>query len=200
MPRTVFSYDRHALGLTWVLDEPMQRASHALADGGRVWLVDPVEAGGVLDRVAELGEPAGVIQLLDRHDRDCAALAERLGVPHLRVPRSLPATPFEVLPVVSFRAWREVALWWPQREALVVADAVATGPMYAPPGRVAGVHVFLRLHPPGALRGRSPRHLLVGHGEAVHGARAEAALREAYDRSRRDLPRIVARLPRVMRG
>jgi hypothetical protein len=200
MPRTVLSYDRHALGLTWVLDEPMQRASHALADDGRVWLVDPVEAGEALDRVARLGEPAGVIQLLDRHGRDCAALARRLGVPHLRVPRSLPATPFEVLPVVSVRGWREVALWWPAREALVVADAVATGPMYAPPGQVAGVHVFLRPRPPGSLRDRSPRHLLVGHGEAVHGPRAQAALREAYARSRRDLPLIVARLPRVMRG
>jgi hypothetical protein len=32
----------HELGLSWVLDEALERTSHALVDGGRVWLVDPV--------------------------------------------------------------------------------------------------------------------------------------------------------------
>jgi hypothetical protein len=31
----------HELGLSWVVEEPLERASHALvADGGRVWLID----------------------------------------------------------------------------------------------------------------------------------------------------------------
>ena len=39
--------------------------------------------------------------LLDRHERDAAAIAERLGVPHHRLPSSLPGTPFEVVTVVD---------------------------------------------------------------------------------------------------
>ena len=32
----------HDLGISWVMDEPMERGSHAIVAGGRVWLVDPV--------------------------------------------------------------------------------------------------------------------------------------------------------------
>ena len=73
--------ETHDLGLTWVIDEPFARASHALADDGRVWIVDPVDDAEALDAVAGLGEPVAVLQLLDRHNRDCAAVASRLGVP-----------------------------------------------------------------------------------------------------------------------
>ena len=65
----------------------MARSAHALRDGDRVWLVDPYEDAEALERAAALGAPAGVLQLLDRHDRDCAALAARLGVPHPGGPR-----------------------------------------------------------------------------------------------------------------
>ena len=75
----------HAVG--WLDDEDrMRRASHALETDGRVWLFDVIDWPGLDDRVRELGEPAGVVQLLDRHNRDCAAVAERLGVPHHVVP------------------------------------------------------------------------------------------------------------------
>src|SRR5262249_55365220 len=43
-------HDEHALGLSWGEGDGMRRASHALADGGRVWLVDPVDAGDALER------------------------------------------------------------------------------------------------------------------------------------------------------
>ena len=65
----------HELGLSWVTEDAMQRASHALRDGDRVWLVDPVDDEEALRRAAALGAPAGVVQLLDRHNRDCASLA-----------------------------------------------------------------------------------------------------------------------------
>ena len=54
-----------------------------------------------IERALTLGEPAGVLQLLDRHNRDCAALAARLGVPHLVAPTSLPGS--------SSRSWRSSA-------------------------------------------------------------------------------------------
>ena len=194
--RRVLEYDEHDVGLSWVLDEPMQRTSHALADGGRVWLMDPVEVDDALDRALELGEPAAVVQLLDRHPRSCRALAQRLGVPHLLLPDALPDSPFRVVTVVDVPKWREKALWWPDRRALVVAETVGTGPMYGAP---AGIHLFLRLTPPGALRDHDPEHLLFGHGPNVHGAAAKQALEHAYRRSRVDLPKTVARLPFTMR-
>jgi hypothetical protein len=62
-----------------------------------------------------------------------------------------------------------------------------------------GVHLFLRVTPPRALAAYEPEHLLVGHGEPVHGPAASAALREAFARSRRDLPRALVTLPRSLR-
>src|SRR5687768_18432411 len=97
--------------LGWIESARMRRTSHALAADGRVWIVDPIEGDGVDERIRGLGEPAGVIQLLDRHERDCEAFASRLGVPLHVVPRSLPDAPFELLPIVRIRLWREVALW-----------------------------------------------------------------------------------------
>ena len=56
--------DEFAGGFDWIADERLQRCSHALVDEGRVWLIDPVDADGVEERVRAAGEPAGVIQLL----------------------------------------------------------------------------------------------------------------------------------------
>ena len=195
---TIASLDESPVGLTWVLREPIARTSHALVDAGRVWLIDPTDEPAVLERVASLGEPAAVLQLLDRHNRDCAAVAARLGVPLRRVPSTLPDAPFEVISVVDIRLWREIALWWPARRALVVAEAIGTAPTYTPGPSGAGVSLGLRLWPPRRLAAYEPEHLLVGQGAALHGPRAAAALREAIGRSRRDLPRAVAALPRML--
>jgi hypothetical protein len=192
---------RSSVGLTWVLDEPMARASHALVDDrGGVWLVDPTDEPAALEAALALGPPVGVLQLLDRHNRDCAFLAERLGVPHLNVPASVPDSPFEVVPLVERRFWREVALWWPARRALVVAEAVGTSPGYAPGSLGAGISVGLRLWPPHRLAALEPEHLLVGHGPPLHGPGAAPALREALRRARLDLPRAVVALPLALAG
>jgi hypothetical protein len=185
-------------GFGWIQDDRERRASHALAVDGRVWLFDVIDDPDLDARVRELGEPAAVVQLLDRHNRDCATVARRLGVPHHRVPRQLPGTPFELRPVVRLRFWREVALWWPERRILVVADAVGTIPFFCAGAEPAGVHPFLRLWPPRSLRGLEPEHLLVGHGEGVHHhpTVVESALRTA----RRRLPRMLFELPRKVRS
>lgn len=192
--------DVFPFGFSWIVEESLQRTSHALADGGRVWLVDPVDVAEPLERAQGLGEVAAVLQLLDRHNRDCATVARRLGVPHLRVPDALPDTPFEVLPVLRLPGWRESALWWPSKRALVVAEAVGTAPLFTGGRAPAGIHIFLRALPPGRLRGMQADHLLVGHGEGVHGAAAAPALEQAYARSRRDLPRVLMSLPSLARG
>jgi len=195
---SIASLEESPRGLTWIVDEPVARTSHALIDGGRVWLVDPVDEPATLERVAALGKPGAVIQLLDRHNRDCAALADRLGVPHLKVPAALPDTPFEVIRLVSARFWQEVALWWAEPRVLVVAEAIGTAPGFAPGCMGAGVHIGLRLWPPHRLGAYEPEHLLVGHGPALDGPRATAALHEALGRSRRDLLRAAVALPRAL--
>jgi len=191
--------EEHQLGLTWVVEEPMERAFHALAADGRVWFVDPLDVPE-LERAAALGKPAGVLQLLDRHNRDCAAVAERLGVPYLKLPDAVPDSPFEAIPVLRLPGWKETALWWPERKALVVAETLAANPMHTGGSRPVGIHLFLRALPPGSLRRYAPEHLLLGHGHGVHGPQAAEALESAYARSRRDLPRVLLKLPGTARG
>jgi hypothetical protein len=189
----------HELGISWVESGAIARAAHAVSDGGRVWLIDPFDDTAALAAAAQLGEPAGVLQLLDRHNRDCEAIAARLGVPLTRLPSSGAGTPFEVLPIMSRGHWKEVALWWPQCGALVVAEAIGTAPGFAV-GRDAGVHPMLRLTPPRSqLSPYRPELLLVGHGQPLTSG-AAAALQEALARSRSDIPRLVVKLPWLLRG
>jgi hypothetical protein len=160
----------------WVEDEFLERASHALVTGGGTWLVDPVDN----PRVGELEGIVGVIQLLDRHNRDCAAIAGRLGVRHVVLPR-IAIAPFTFLPVNR----HEVALWWDDRRVLVCGDALGTAGYFRAAGERIGVHPLLRLRPP-RLHVR-PDVILCGHGPGVF-EDADAALREALRTSRRRIP------------
>ena len=182
--------EEHPFGITWQIDEPGARTSHALRVDGRVWIVDPVEHPAALERIEVLGPVAGVLQLIDRHNRDCAAIAGRLGVPHLRVPSEVPGTPLEVVRVVDNRRWREVALWWPEEKVLLCGDALGTVGYFVARGELLGVHPLLRLVPPRALSRFAPRHVLCGHGDGVHGEEAAPALAEALATARRRLPSV----------
>ena len=191
--------ERHALGVTWREPAGMARAAHALESDERVWLIDPFDDEPALQAAASLGRPAAVVQLLDRHNRDCEAIATRLGVPLLRLPHRLPDTPFEVVPVLSRQRWHEISLWWPQERALIVAEAVGTAPAFAL-GRRAGVHPLLRLTPPRSqLSVYRPAMLPVGHGPPIE-ADAAPALHDALARSRSDIPRLLIRLPQLLGG
>ena len=182
--------DETEWGFGWLQEERLQRTSHALRAEGRVWLFDPVDSPGVEERIRALGEPAGVIQLLDRHRRDCAALAGRLGVPLHETPfDGVPGAPFVPVPIVQRRLWREVALWWPEEKVLLCGDALGTVRYFVAPGELLGVHPLLRVTPPKALARFAPRHVLCGHGEGVHGDEAAPALAEALTTARRRLPR-----------
>jgi hypothetical protein len=183
----------------WLDDgDRLRRTSHALGDGERVWLVDVVDDPRIEEWIADLGRPVAVVQLLDRHNRDCAAVAERLGVPRLVAPDALPGTPFELRPILRSRWWRETALWWPEQRLLIVADAVGTIPYFCAGAEPAGVHPFLRLRPPRSLRGLEPDHLLVGHGEGIH--HHPTALDSALRTARRRIPRWLVGLPRIVRA
>jgi hypothetical protein len=187
------SVDEWEGGFGWSQEEFMRRTSHALVARGRVWLTDPVDNPELEGRVRALGEPAGVLQLLDRHERGCAAWAQRLGVPHLRAWETVGDAPFEALPVRSRRWWREVALWEPSARTLVCADALGTVAYFCAPGERIGVHPLVRPFPPRALARVAPERILCGHGAGVHDDTA-AALQEALRTARRRLPAVALRI------
>ena len=122
-----FCDDRGAAGFSWIVEEPATRTSHALAADGDVWLVDPVRHQPALVRAGELGVPRAVLQLLDRHNRDCAAIAAELNVSHLVVPDAVPDSPFELVTVKRSKRWRESALWWPATRTLVQVNLENAG-------------------------------------------------------------------------
>jgi hypothetical protein len=171
--------------------ERLQRTSHAVIAGGRVWLTDVVDGPGLDERIAALGEPAAVVQLLDRHKRDCAAVADRLGVPlHVTPFTDVEGAAFVAFPIVRQRFWKEVALWFAEPRVLVFADALGSLGYFKARGEPFGVHPALRLFPPRrSLAGLDPEHILFGHGPGFHGPEAPAALRTALATARRRLPR-----------
>ena len=194
--------DEFEHGFGWVAEELMQRCSHALAAEGGVWLVDPFEWEPAIERARELGEPRGVIQLLDRHERDSVALAQALGVPHHVVPHDpIAGAPFEFRIIRSWRRWHEVALWWPDEATLVCADALGTAPYYRAGEERLAVYPLLRATPPRkALAGLEPTRVLCGHGDGVRDG-TPAALDEALRTSRRRLPRaVLSSVARLRRG
>ena len=177
--------DELPFGFGW-LDESsfMRRCSHALAVDGRVWIFDAVADEEALARLDDLGEPAGVVQLLNRHNRANSAIAGRLGVPLHVLPEQAPeGAPFEVVPLVLNRLWGEVAAWFPAQRTLVVGEALGTAQFYRAPEDRVGVAALLRLTPPRKLLAFEPEHLLVGHGEGLH-EDVPAAMRDAVEHSR----------------
>lgn len=195
-------FHAHEAGLSWIAhpEEGMERASHALATDGGVWLLDPVDAAGLDERIAELGDVRGVVVLLDRHERDSVALAKRCDVPIHRPPGvqrefdaptedvsgHLPGTGYEFLSVTDFPGWREVGLW--NGETLVVPEALGTNAFSRVGDEPIGLNPVSRLFPPKQLRRYEPARVLFGHGPPVE-ENAAAAIDEALGNARRRLPR-----------
>lgn len=185
--------------------EGMQRASSAVVTSIGTLVIDPVDFGGLDDALSGLGPVAGVVQLLDRHNRDVATVAARLSVPVLipgalaRRGEPLAITGVEERVVPAMPGWNEAALWFPGRRLLVCAEAIGTAPYYlARDADVLGVHPFLRVRPPTrALSGIAPSVIAVGHGPPVLDD-AASALVAALSRSRRDLPRAWLRGARLI--
>jgi len=184
-------------GLSWIADpdEDARRASHALATEAGVWVVDPVDAEGLDDRLTALGAVAGVVVVQDRHTRDAAAVArrhdaavyvpewaelthEKLAVDAERLESTLPGTEYEVHRLVDTDEWAEAVLVDESGDTLVVPEALGTLSSFGS-GDGLGLHPALDA-PPEGLADWTPERVLVGHGESVHEA-ATTALRAAVD-------------------
>jgi hypothetical protein len=165
--------------VAWLLGaaDPAQRASSAIVVDAGTLVVDPVTGDGLDALLSGLPPVIGVVTLLDRHQRDAAAVAERLGAPRL-TPIALGGSGVAVdgveeRPVFERRNWRESLLWLPDRRLLVCAETLGTaGFNLARSGDLLGMHPFARLLPPrAAFAGLDPEVIAVGHGPPlVHDA------------------------------
>ncbi|WP_394337271.1 hypothetical protein [Halegenticoccus soli] len=218
-PANLREIDRWEGGVGWIAypDEAMQRAGHALAIDGDVWVVDPVDAPSLDGLLAEFGEVAGVVVGLDRHKRDADLLAERhdvpvylpdwmtgvaseLDAPVERFSRRLPDTGYRALTIKNSAVppWQEVGLYCEEDGTLLVPESVGTSEFFLADGERLGVHPMLRLLPPKRpLAGLRPNRILVGHGAGVF-EDATAALREALSGSRRRTPALYGKTIRAL--
>lgn len=208
--------DRYDHGVGWFAHpgERMERASHAIAVDGDVWVVDPVDADGLDDLLAEFGTVAGVVVLLDRHTRDAAAIANRhdvpvylpehfvgmtsdLGARVVRFGDELADTGIQAHTVVDNRLWQEVALYDRRDGTLIVPESVGTAEYFCVDDEPLGVHPMRRAVPPRRQLGRfAPERLLVGHGEGVT-ENAATTLQDALSTARRRAPRLYAKAARA---
>ena len=208
--------DRFDGGVGWLAhpEETMQRASHALAVDGDVWVIDPVDVDGLDDLLGEFGEVQGVVTLLDRHKRDAAAVANRhevpVYIPHFfegvagdlaapveRFRHDLAETGFAVHEVIDNRFWQEAVLFDRDSGVLVVPEAVGTADYFRTPSERLGVHPMLRLTPPSKLGRLDPERILVGHGAGIH-EDAATALETALSRSRSHTPGLIVKNTRKL--
>lgn len=203
-----FSVPDGPTGVGWIAEpeKAIQRASHAIARDGDVWVIDPVDAPGLDELLAALGTVVGVVVLLDRHKRDAATLARRHDVPVV-LPEVMageadefPAeteifrgelgdSGFVGRTLVDNRFWREAILVDEESGTLVVPEAVGTNPFFCVPGERLGVNPLLRVRPPRSLGEYAPERVFVGHGAGVQ-ERAGEALQQALRGARRKAPRL----------
>jgi hypothetical protein len=185
-------------GISWIADpdEQAQRASHALQTEAGVWIVDPVDADGLDEQLAELGAVAGVVVLQDRHTRDAPQVARRHDVA-VHVPEwmnlarekleteaesvkgQLPGTTYAVSQLRNTDEWEEAVLVGETTNTMVVPEALGTLPSFCADDNALGVHPGLD-DPPRGLTNWSPERILVGHGESVH-SEATAKLERAIN-------------------
>jgi hypothetical protein len=197
-------------GVEWLVhpEETMERASQALATDEGVYLVDPLDAPGIDDLVAEFGEVAGVVLLSNHHTRDAGLFARRhdvpvyaaedvpndeipdLAVPIERVAVGETLGDYELLEVATGTAlgapWYEYALW--NGETLRVGESVGTASYMRVGDERLGVMTLRRLDPPTALRGLDPERVLSGHGPGLE-EDATAALETAIANAKDDFPK-----------
>lgn len=206
--------DRWEHGVGWIAypDEQMQRASHAIEVDGDVWLVDPVDAVGIDDLFAELGDVTGVVVLLDRHSRDADVIANRhdvsvhvprwmsgiekkINAPLERLATELDDTGYGVHQLIDIPFWQEAVLYGEDSGVLVVPEAVGTTQYFLTGPERLGVNPVLRLFPPNKLGHLTPEKVFVSHGEGVQ-TDATEALHDALDGARRRTPSLYAKMAR----
>lgn len=214
--------DRWDDGVGWLAHphETGRRASHAVRADDGAWVIDPLDAPGVDDLLAELGTVAGVAVLGSHHARDAGPIAdrhdvavhvptwmdrvaERVDAPVERYGTSFGESGFEVQRVEPLGLWQEGVAYRESDGTLYVPDLLGAGPGYTVGDERVGVVLSNRLTPPrDVFEGLTPERILLGHGRGVltggdrmdaDGDRMDAdeVLEDALSGARRRFPRAV---------
>jgi len=204
--RTLSVIDRFEDAVGWLVhpEETLARASHALETEDGLWVVDPLDAPGLDDLLAEYGEVAGVVVCSSWHARDAGGIATRHDVPVSipqwieRVPERVdapverigcPIGEFECRPTTPLPSWQEAILWRERDGTLYVPESMGTAGHFLVGDERLGVSIYRRLLPPRtALADIEPERVLVGHGTGIFEDATDeldAALRTARKRAPR---------------
>lgn len=169
-------------GFGWVAhpEESFQRTSHALRTDDGLWLLDPLDAPGLDDALAERSRGAadeavvaGVAVCAGWHARDAARVAARRDVPVTvpewmdrplgrldapagesievrRVDERLPGTEITLRRVSPLGAWTEAVCWRRGDATLYVPESLGTTDTFLVDDERLGVSFYTRLTPPRA--------------------------------------------------
>lgn len=193
-------------GFSWIAQphERAQRASHAIETEEGVWILDPIDAPNVRERIESMGDVAGIGVLSSYHARDAGTFARRHDV-SVHIPTWMdrvttrvtapvesytfsPSSSFRVLPCRPFPGWQETFWYHGPTATLVTPDSLGTTDVFCVGDERLGLELLRRLQPPTALAGLEPERVLVGHGEPVT-VEPVSALREAIDSARWTFPK-----------
>lgn len=162
-------------------EENMKRTSHAFVEDDDVYLVDPLDAENLDQKISEFGEVKGIVILFDRHERDSGKLAERydcpvyvpewfdreLDVEVRKISDKVPGTDWEIHTVVDSRMSNEAALYHRETRTLIVADSLGTAKHLRGRGEELGMSPLYRFSPPKKLLKFEPERIFCGHGEGI---------------------------------
>lgn len=216
--RTLQEIDRFDDGVGWLVypAETLARASHAVDTDEGLWVLDPLDAPGLDDLLAEFGRVEGVLVCSSWHARDAAAVASRHDVP-VSVPTWMDRVSGRVdVPVeqrlrapgeFAFRAstplpsWQEAVLYRERDGTLYVPESLGTAETFRVADERLGVSIYRRLLPPrSVLSDLDPERVLLGHGSGVF-ENASGELTHALENARRRASRaFVEHLPSAIRA
>ena len=194
--------DKWQNGFGWIAkpEEDMVRTSHAFQDDG-VYLVDPLDAENLDEKLNEYGEVKGIIVLFDRHLRDSEELAEKYGCP-VYIPEwleksidaevieaqdSIPGDDWRFIDAVDTFTGREAGVYHEASGTLIVADALGTVDMFCGRGEKLGLNPLYRLHPPKNLLNYNVERIFCGHGKGIQ-KNTESTLKNTLNKARRKTP------------
>jgi len=201
-----FDFIEWSGGLSWLATgESGRRASHAIVCEDGVWLFDPLDAPGIRDHIADLGEVVGVAVLSNYHTRAAGEFAEkygvpvsvptwmnrveeRVGAPVMRYDNKLNGTEFSVSRLNPIPGWREGIAFRECDGTLYVPDVLGSAPVFRAGDERVGVYLLARVFPPrDVFDGVCPDRILFGHGTPIENG-AKNALTDALSGARRRFP------------
>lgn len=194
-------------GVGWFAhpEEEGMRASHAFLFDDEVWIVDPLDAPGIDEPIAELGEVVGVTVCSSMHARDADIFAERYDVP-VYIPEGMgrvsdrldapitryqdefPASGVTVVRRNPFPGFDEANLYHESTRTLYIGDSLGTTPWHTVGQEAIGAQAILRLFPPRRLLGSTPERIFCGHGTGID-TDASSALEDTVIAGRKRAPR-----------